>query len=96
MSHFCVTFLLVVEILANKIPNDPSIKGIEINNVTFKIAMMADDTTLINKDIASIINAIKIFDQFEECFGLKLNLRKTEIIPIGSKRGKDVTLSNIS
>ena len=85
-------FLLVVEKLANKIRNDPNINGIEINNEIFKLAMMADDITLINKDQQSIINAINIFKDFEKCSGLKLNLNKTEIIPIGNQTNKDILL----
>ena len=54
--------------------------------------MMADDITLMNQDIQSIINAIKIFNSFEKCSGLKLNLNKTEIIPIGCKKGKNIIL----
>ena len=85
-------FLLVVEMLANKIRNNKGIKGINIDNEVFKIAMMADDITLINKDIQSISNAVKIFNSFEQCSGLKLNLSKTEIIPIGNKKNKDINL----
>ena len=85
-------FLLVVEMLANKIRNDPNIKGVKIDDETFKLAMMADDITLINKDIESIINAVTIFNEFAQCSGLKLNLTKTEIIPIGSQSNKEITL----
>ena len=85
-------FLLVVERLANKIRSDPNIKGIEISNEIFKLAMMADDITLINKDQQSIINAIDIFKDFEKCSGLKLNLNKTEIIPIGNQINKNIIL----
>ena len=85
-------FLLVVEMLANKIRNDPNINGLEINNEIFKLAMMADDITLINRDQQSIINSIQIFTNFEKCSGLKLNLSKTEIIPIGNQVNKKVTL----
>ena len=85
-------FLLVVEKLADKIRSDPNINGIEINNEIFKLAMMADDITLINKDQESIINAINIFKDFEKCSGLKLNLNKTEIIPIGNQKSKDIVL----
>ena len=34
--------------------------------------MMADDLTLMNKDIQSIANAITVFNKFEKCSGLKL------------------------
>ena len=54
--------------------------------------MMADDITLMNKDTQSIVYAIKIFNNFEKCLGLKLNLSKTEIILIGSQKGKDINL----
>ena len=79
-------FLLVVELLAYEIREDPTIHGITIQNTIFKISMMADDTTLIMKDIQSITNAINIFKDFEKCSGLKLNLNKTEIIPIGNQK----------
>ena len=58
-------FLLMVEILANKIRNYPTIKGIKINDDIFKLAMMADYITLMNTDINSITNTIKIFNNFE-------------------------------
>lgn len=35
-------FLLVVEILENKIRNNDTIKGINLNNEIYKFAMMAD------------------------------------------------------
>ena len=57
-------FLLVVDKLRNKIRNDTTIKGIEINDEIFKLAMMADDITLMNKDTQSIISAIQIFYNF--------------------------------
>ena len=51
--------------------------------------MMADDKTLIKKNQQSIINAIKIFSEFEICSGYKLNLRKTEIIPVGNQKDQE-------
>ena len=51
---------------------------------------MADDTTLLMKNLNSISNAINIFNEFEKCSGLKLNLSKTEIIPIGTLTNKEI------
>ena len=85
-------FLLVIEMLANKIRNDKNIKGINIGNTILKIAMMADDATLLLSSVESISKAIYIFNDFYKCSGLKLNLNKTEIIPIGSQLGKDIDL----
>ena len=44
-------FLLVAEIIAIDIRSDNEIKGIELNDCVFKIALMADDTTLLIADL---------------------------------------------
>ena len=67
--------------VAIKIRNDENIEGISINDTEYKLSMMADNTTLIIKNISSLDKAINIFEQFRKCSGLKLNLNKTEIIP---------------
>ena len=72
--------------LAIRIRNKNSIQGICINKTEYKLSMMADDTTLILKDLTSLNNAINIFEQFKHCSGLKLNLNKTEIIPLGKSK----------
>ena len=79
-------FILVVKILAIRIRNDDTINGISINETEYKVSMMADNTTLILKDIYSLEKAIKIFEQFKYCSVLKLNLNKTEIIPKGKSK----------
>ena len=76
-------FLLVVELLAIRIRNDEDIKGVQIDGTEYKINLMADDATLTLLDIPSIVKAMVIFDEFKEVSGLKVNLSKTEIIPIG-------------
>ncbi len=53
---------------------------------------MADDTTLFLKNIKSLENAIKKFNKFEEYSGLRLNLGKTILIPIGNKTGEAIEL----
>ena len=85
-------FILVAEMLAIKIRNDDTIKGITINDTEYKLSMMADDTTLIIKNLDSLENAINIFNQFRDSSGLKLNLNKTEIIPIGKIRNSKINL----
>ena len=49
---------------------------------------MADDATL--PCIASLATSITIFNKFEECSVLKLNLQKTEIIPIGKAQDNNI------
>ena len=53
-------FILVVEFLAIRIRNDDTIKGICINETEYKVSMMADDTTLILKDLYSLEKSIQI------------------------------------
>ena len=87
-------FILVAEMLAIKIRREETIEGISINETEFKLSMMADDTTLILKNIDSLDKAINIFEQFRKCSGLKLNLNKTEIIPIGKSKRIQINLPN--
>ena len=62
--------------------------------------MLADDTTLLLQDLSSVELAIKDFDIFSKCYGPKLNLQKTEVIPKGSNLYRDKlqkkTLSGIT
>ena len=49
----------------------------------FKIAQLADDTTLFLADLQSVQRSISLFERFSLVSGLKVNLEKSEIIPIG-------------
>ena len=74
------------------IRKDENINGISVNGTEYKLSMMADDTTLILKDLNSLETAINIFEQFRQCSGLKLNLNKTEIIPIGTAKNLKISI----
>ena len=76
-------FILVAEILAINIRTNLNIKGLTINNCEFKIAQLADDTTLFLADLDSLKTAIEMFKNFGIVSGLKLNLDKTEVVPVG-------------
>lgn len=85
-------FILIAELIAINIRNDKKIKGININGIEYKISLMADDTTLFMMDLESLKIAIEKFHNFEKCSGLKLNLCKTEIIPLGKNRNSTLCL----
>ena len=85
-------FILVAEILAINIRADSEIKGIQVSDKTFKVSQLADDTTLYLKDMLSLERAISLFQDFGLCSGLKLNLDKTEVIPLGSVQPKDIDI----
>ena len=60
-------FLLVAAILAIKLQNEKNVMGIKIDENENKSSMMADDTTLIVKNLDSFDSAIQIFNKFSEC-----------------------------
>ena len=70
--------------MAVEIRNNKNIKGIKIEKKIFKICQLADDTTLFTNDIKSVVSAIEILKQFQNRSGVKINMEKTEIIPIGT------------
>jgi hypothetical protein len=76
-------FIMVVELLANKIRNSDNIKGITIGDTEIKLVQMADDTTAFIEDTNSLENILKILHTFEQYAGLKLNKSKTEAMWIG-------------
>ena len=80
--------------LAIKIRNEEKIKSITINDTEFKLSVMADDTTLLIKNLDSLDIAIDILNQFKQCSWLKLNLTKMEIRPIGKSKDAKFTLPN--
>ena len=76
-------FILLSEILSNKIRQDPNIKGIKIYGNEMKLSQFADDTTLFNADLASLERALKIIHDFGRIAGLSLNVKKTKAIWLG-------------
>ena len=78
-------FILAVEILAIEIRSNSHIKGINTNNTETKISLLADDTTLLLKDILSLRTALNILSIFYFVSGLKINYEKSEILSIGKK-----------
>ena len=78
--------------MAINIRNKKTITGIKVNNIEYKICQLADDTTLFLNNMSSISASISILKDFEKCSGLKLNMSKTVIIPIGKNRCKSIRL----
>ena len=85
-------FILVAEIMAIKIRGQDNIKGIKCEKIEFKICQLADDTTIFVSDYASLSNVISILQKFELCSGLRMNIDKTEVIPVGTNKNKSLKL----
>jgi hypothetical protein len=77
-------FVLVVEILACAIRDNPKIRGIKIGTTEFKISQYADDTCIFVEDQNSFQNTFTIVEMFSKCSGLRINRNKSEALRIGS------------
>lgn len=78
-------FLLGVEPLACALRQEPSIKGIKLpNGKRILYSGYADDTTLYVSDLQDLDRCIAVFDTYSKCSGMKLNLLKSTVVPLGS------------
>ena len=75
-------FVLSVEVLANAIRRDPSIKGISISQNDVKLSQYADDTTLILVDGSkdTLVTFLDVIETFSKIFGLRLHNKKNQEI----------------
>lgn len=89
-----LAFVLAVEVLAHKIRQSPTINGVSITTdyrpVRIKLAMYADDTTLILKDENEVNIALQQVEQFAKFSGLKLNRSKTEAMMVGKNQPENL------
>ena len=76
-------FIITVEVLAINIRNNKHIDGVTLGDGEIKITQLADDTTLILRNICSLQTSMNIIYMFYSASGLKLNSSKTEILYIG-------------
>lgn len=81
-------FALAIEPLAELIRSTPAIKGFLINGKTHKISLYADDVLLYLVDIDTTIpSLLDCLQQFGHISGFKVNLTKTEAMPVGALAG---------
>ncbi len=82
-------FIIATETLAHKIREDKEIEGIKIGDSLIKISQLADDTTCLLKNHASLTKALDTFKLISISSGLKLNINKTTAKYIGSLKDSD-------
>jgi len=74
-----ILFVIGVEILSTAIKRSREIEGIQIDpNNSLKITQYADDTTVFVKDIRSVHKLFDLLQQFENCSGLRINLKLSD------------------
>ena len=82
-------FILMVEILLIKINYSKHIKGVTFANDDYRSETFADDTSIvIERNEEYLKKAIKFIKDFHEISGLKCNVDKTVVIPIGANTDK--------
>jgi len=80
-----LSFILCVEILAQKLRQNPKITGIVLPySCEVKLSQFAYDTTLICKDTSSLHESISVLGKFGDISSLKLNSKRTKGLWIGS------------
>ena len=81
--RFLRIFLLCAEILNIIIKNNNTIRGITINNTTFKMSQYADDSVIINDGSHETLQEIHIvLEHFATVSGLKVNYDKSYLFPV--------------
>ena len=92
-------FLLVVEILADKIRKNKN-DGLEIKfkdeSKFIQLTQLADDTTIFLKNENAVINCLKTIKEFGKFSGLKLNLDKTEGLWLGQGENRNDNLGGLN
>jgi len=92
-------FLLVVEVMAQDVQQNPQIQGIQLTNsanvdIEVKITQYADDTILYLQNPHNANITLNSLSTFSTLSGLKLNKDKTEGLKFGSSRST-LTSDNI-
>ena len=82
-------FVIAAEVMACKIRQDNSVKGIQVFDNFFKISQLADDTTCILDGLKSLENILHTFKMFSMCSGLNINVNKSKAKYIGSLKDSD-------
>ena len=84
--RYFILFVVRYSTCNKTIRNNLEIKGIMVMDTEVIISAYADDTTLYLKDKHSLIKAIDVLHNFQTYSGLKVNLDKSDILPLGKYR----------
>lgn len=92
-SSSAFLFNIYAQLASLCIKQNSLIKGIQINNVEYKLAQFADDLNLfLMYDKVSLFETVRLFDSFENTMGLVVNYNKTNIYRIGSLKNSNAKL----
>lgn len=84
-------YVILTQILSDKIMQNNKIKGVIINGIEKKLALYADDLwTPLLYDEESFREMLRELKEFEKFSGLKLNFDKTRVLRLGSIHGTNL------
>ena len=91
----CLLFNIAIEPLAEMIRKSTLIKGLQIpaSKSRLKVKMFVDDTTVFLEEADDIRDLQDILSQWCESSRSKLNIEKTEVIPLGNSAQRRETLN---
>uniref|UniRef100_A0A9J8BAW3 Reverse transcriptase domain-containing protein n=1 Tax=Cyprinus carpio carpio TaxID=630221 RepID=A0A9J8BAW3_CYPCA len=74
-------------LIATELPNlhiiESPLKGITVDDTEVVISQLADDTVLFLKDASQVAVALETLEPFSKASGLRLNINKCELLPVG-------------
>ena len=90
-------FLLLVEVLANKLRNSEKIVGLDINGVSKLLGQFADDLDLyLWGEKSNIQEALRIVQSFQNSSGMKINIGKSSLLRLGqNKNNLDLDIKEV-
>ena len=77
-------FIIVLEILCISVRSSKDICGIKVDNEEIRLSLFAGDLTVFLKDNLSLVNFLKLIEDYGICSGLKINHHKSEIMLLGN------------
>ena len=78
-------FLLMIEVIALKLKQNPKIKGLQNEEITKILGQFADDLWIVSEFDQDSFNVIMdTLNEFDKNTGLKINYNKTEVLRLGS------------
>ena len=82
-----ILFLLITEGLTRLVNDDPNLKGIKVQDHSFKLSQFADDTVFLLKNFKELKIMWEIINlTYEPATGMKVNVTKTEGLRLGKLR----------
>ena len=78
-----ILYVLTAEPLRNAIVNNCDIKCFDIEGTKALFFQHADDSTAFVPDINSVNQVFRVFDTYNKASGSKVNVEKSEILPLG-------------